>query len=97
MPFGSATKYPPLMPNPIGAPAHGPRTAIQHVEVGHMWYQIYRDANRQFRWRLIAGNNKRIANSGEGYHNREDCEHAISLAASSGDCYVFDGAGVRRR
>lgn len=39
---------------------------------------------RQFRWRLVASNNKIIANSGESYHNRADCIAAIELVKQSG-------------
>ena len=48
-----------------------------------MYYEIYKDANGQWRWRLWAANYKIIANSGESYYNRSDCEHAISLVKSS--------------
>jgi uncharacterized protein YegP (UPF0339 family) len=46
-------------------------------------YHVYRDAHNQYRWRLLAGNGRIIANSGEGYFNRGDCIHAINLVASS--------------
>ena len=48
-----------------------------------MQYQVYRDANYQWRWRLMAANNRIIANSGEGYHNQSDCLHAINLVKGS--------------
>jgi len=48
-----------------------------------MVYQVYRDAHGQWRWRLIAGNHRIIANSGEGYFNKSDCLHAIDLVAGS--------------
>ena len=35
--------------------------------------------NGEFYWTLEAGNNKKIATSGEGYKARADCEHAIGL------------------
>lgn len=44
-----------------------------------MAYYIYLDVNAQWRWYLEAGNNRKIANSGEGYHNEQDCLHAIGL------------------
>ena len=43
----------------------------------------YRDANYQWRWRLIAANGRNIANSGEGYFNERDCDHAINLVKGS--------------
>jgi len=48
-----------------------------------MYYHLYRDAQNYWRWRLIAANNRIIANSGEGYWNKADCVSAINLVASS--------------
>ena len=44
-----------------------------------MAYHIYKDVNGHWRWYLSAGNNRKIANSGESYWNKEDCLHAINL------------------
>lgn len=44
-----------------------------------MAYYIYKDTNNQWRWYLLAANNRKIANSGEGYYNHADCVHAINL------------------
>jgi len=48
-----------------------------------MVYYIYKDAGGQWRWYLEAANNRKIANSGEGYHNKDDCLAAIQLVKSS--------------
>ena len=53
-----------------------------------MYYEIYKDASNQWRWRLWAANAKIIADSGEGYIHRADCEHAIDLVKSSQDAPV---------
>lgn len=42
-------------------------------------FVIYVDQGRQWRWRLWTTNKRVIADSGEGYHNRQDCEHAVQL------------------
>jgi uncharacterized protein YegP (UPF0339 family) len=42
-------------------------------------FELYVDTDKQFRWRLWAPNERKIANSGEGYHNKADCMHAINL------------------
>jgi uncharacterized protein len=42
-------------------------------------FYMYKDAQGQWRWHLEAANNKKVANSGEGYHNEQDCRHAIEL------------------
>jgi uncharacterized protein YegP (UPF0339 family) len=46
-------------------------------------YWMYQDPQSQWRWTLESSNGKKIANSGEGYHNRADCEHAIALVKGS--------------
>ena len=48
-----------------------------------MWYKMYEDNSRQWRWTIYAANNKKIADSGEGYWNKADCRSAIDLVKSS--------------
>ncbi|MCL4714160.1 MAG: DUF1508 domain-containing protein [Hyphomonadaceae bacterium] len=48
-----------------------------------MWFEMYPDALRQWRWRLWAANPRIIADSGEAYHNRADCLAAIALVKGS--------------
>ncbi len=48
-----------------------------------MEYHIYRDSTSQWRWYLLAGNNRKIANSGEGYFNKADCISAVNLVKGS--------------
>ena len=52
-------------------------------------FHLYQDVARQWRWYLSAGNNRKIANSGEAYHNKSDCISAINLVAAS------NGAPIR--
>lgn len=44
-------------------------------------FEIYEDQNNpgEFRWRLRANNNGIIADSGESYRDKDDCEHGIEL------------------
>ena len=51
-------------------------------------YLVYQDASGEWRWQLRAANNRIIADSGEGYHNRQDCLHAIALVKGSKDAPV---------
>ena len=44
-----------------------------------MFFHLYRDASLQWRWTLYAANNRKIADSGEGYWNKSDAEHGIDL------------------
>lgn len=55
-----------------------------------MTYVMYKDANNQWRWTLYAVNNLKIANSGEGYWNKADCQHAINLVKGSGSAPVVE-------
>lgn len=51
-------------------------------------YVVYEDASGEWRWQLRAVNNRIIADSGEGYHNKQDCLHAIDLVKDSKDAPV---------
>jgi uncharacterized protein YegP (UPF0339 family) len=55
-----------------------------------MKYVMYKDRNFQWRWALFAANNKRIADSGEGYHNKQDCRAAIDLVKGSSQAPVHE-------
>ena len=57
-------------------------------EADDVTYSVYRDASDEWRWQLRAGNNRIIADSGEGYHNKQDCLHAIALVKDSKDAPV---------
>jgi uncharacterized protein YegP (UPF0339 family) len=53
-------------------------------------YVIYKDKAGEYRWYLQADNNKKIANPGEGYKNKADCEAAIKLVKGSGKAKIVD-------
>ena len=55
-----------------------------------MKYIVYRDNQNYWRWRLVAANNKNIADSGEGYWNKQDCLSAIQLVKSSAQTPVYE-------
>ena len=41
---------------------------------------LYKDRKKQWRWKLVSANGNKIANGGESYVNRSDCEMmAISI------------------
>lgn len=44
-----------------------------------MYFALYRDIALQWRWTLYAANNRKIADSGEGYLNKDDALHGIGL------------------
>lgn len=51
-------------------------------------FRTYKDAAGEWRWRLLAGNDRIIAESGEGYRDRQDCLHGIELVKDSKDARV---------
>jgi uncharacterized protein YegP (UPF0339 family) len=55
-----------------------------------MHFKLYKDTAGYWRWRLIASNGKIIADSGEGYYNKTDCEHGISLVKSASTAPVYE-------
>ena len=55
---------------------------------GSATYYVYCDAAGEWRWRLRAGNNRIIADSGEGYKDKRDCHHGIDLVKGSQGAHV---------
>jgi uncharacterized protein YegP (UPF0339 family) len=41
--------------------------------------EIYRDAVGEWRWRIKAANGRTLADSGEGYEKRTDCEQGLEV------------------
>lgn len=48
-----------------------------------MYFEMYRDARDEWRWRLKAGNHEVIAVSSEGYASKQSCSHSIDLVKST--------------
>lgn len=42
-------------------------------------FEIFKDAKKEYRWRLRAGNGKVIGMADEGYARKDACQHAITL------------------
>ena len=59
-----------------------------------MYYWMYQDSEREWRWTLYAANNQRIADSSDGYRNKQDCQNAIERVKASGEAVVKDGPSV---
>lgn len=53
------------------------------------FFWLYKDDKGEWRWRLYAGNNKIIADSGEGYVDKAKAVYGAKLVAS-----VATAAGV---
>ena len=48
-----------------------------------MYFEMYRDARNEWRWRLKASNHEIIAVSSEGYASKQSCSHSIDLVKST--------------
>jgi uncharacterized protein YegP (UPF0339 family) len=48
-----------------------------------MYFKVYKDKANEWRWTLYADNNKKIADSGEGYKEKDDCKDGIDLVKQS--------------
>ncbi len=55
-----------------------------------MQFRVYQDNGGYWRWRLFAGNNRIVADSGEGYVHKQDCLYGISLVQGSGGAPVYE-------
>lgn len=55
-----------------------------------MRFELYRQADGDWRWRLRATNGNVVADSAEGYRRREDCERGVALVKSSADAPTVD-------
>ncbi|HEX8119073.1 MAG TPA: DUF1508 domain-containing protein [Pyrinomonadaceae bacterium] len=51
-------------------------------------FQVYQDAAGEWRWRLVAGNGRIVADSGEGYQHKQDCLHGIELVRASAEAQI---------
>ena len=47
-------------------------------------FEFYRDEAQEWRWRLQDGNNEVVADSGEGYNDKQDCEKSAQLFTTLG-------------
>ncbi|MGE0644160.1 MAG: YegP family protein [Nitrospira sp.] len=55
-----------------------------------MQYRIYKDAAGYWRWRLLAANNRIIADSGESYIHKAHCQDAINLVKNSSYAPIYE-------
>ncbi|MBT9391778.1 YegP family protein [Hymenobacter sp. NST-14] len=47
-------------------------------------FNYYQDRSNEWRWRLLDGNNKIVADSAEGYRDKADCSKGASLFQTLG-------------
>jgi uncharacterized protein YegP (UPF0339 family) len=61
-------------------------------------FQVYQDKKQEYRWRLRAQNNKIVADCGEGYTQKADCEHGIDLLRRwDGEVEIYEDKGGGHR
>ncbi len=48
-------------------------------------FQMYMDKAGDWRWRFIAPNNKKMADSGEGYKSESSCMNSIEVVRRESD------------
>lgn len=46
-------------------------------------FSVYRDEGGAWRWRLLAANNRIIADSGEGYSRQRDARRAVRVVRAA--------------
>jgi uncharacterized protein YegP (UPF0339 family) len=59
-----------------------------------MYYWMYQDSERDWRWTLYAANNQRIADSSDGFRNKQDCQNAIQRVKASANALVREGSPI---
>lgn len=55
-----------------------------------MAFYIYQDPQEYWRWYLLGSNHRRIAESSQGYDDRQECRDAIALVKGSGTVPVYE-------
>jgi uncharacterized protein len=53
-------------------------------------FKLYQDGTMMWRWRLKAANGRTIADSGEGYYNKQDCLNGIKLVKGSSSAPIYE-------
>ena len=59
-----------------------------------MFYLLYKDTQGYWRWTLYAANHRKIADSGEGYHNKLDALSGVNLVKASAPTPVREAASA---
>ena len=55
-----------------------------------MYYKIYKDTAGYWRWRYISSNGRIIADSAEGYWNKQDALNGIYIMRGSSDSPIYE-------
>ena len=55
-----------------------------------MRFEIHKDATGDWRWRLRTQNGNVVADSAEGYRQRQDCERGIEIVRAASTATIVD-------
>lgn len=55
-----------------------------------MKFHIYKNVAGHWQWRLLAANNKIVADSAESYWNKNDCLAGITLVKGASQAPVYE-------
>ena len=53
-------------------------------------YKLYKDTAGYWRWRYVSVNGRTIADSGEGYVNRQDALNGIAIMKASSTSTIYE-------
>ena len=53
-------------------------------------FELYTDAKKEFRWRLVASNGQAIATSGEGYKSKDSAKAGIESVKKNAPAAVIE-------
>lgn len=56
-----------------------PAPAQKDKDAPKLKFEVYKDKADEFRWKLVAGNNKVLATAGQGYKAKADAKNSIEL------------------
>ena len=56
-----------------------PESGAQEKVKGQLTFEIFKDKDGEYRWRLKAANKAIIATGGQGYKAKADCKHGIDI------------------
>lgn len=54
-------------------------------------FQVYQDKAGHWRWRFRANNGQILADSGEGYINKQDCVNGINIVKTQASTAMIEG------
>ena len=65
-------------------------TAFAAAADKKMTFEVYTDAKDEFRWRLLDGDGKNVANSGQGYDKKASCTKMVDNFKADISKYKFE-------